>query len=97
MTLAEQYLDVKRKLFDKYYSFLNDEQRRAVFKTELERILVARNSRTSSGSQVLVRMLCRHIRKITIRASNSGIPIWQMTPDSKRVVRRLSISAISQG
>ena len=41
MTLAEQYLDVKRKLFDKYYSFLNDEQRRAVFKTEGSLLILA--------------------------------------------------------
>ena len=41
MTLAEQYLDVKRKLFDRYYSFLNEEQRRAVFKTEGSLLILA--------------------------------------------------------
>ncbi len=30
-TLAEQYIEIKRQLFDKYYGFLNSEQRRAVF------------------------------------------------------------------
>ncbi len=30
-TLNEQYIKIKRALFDKYYGFLNDEQRRAVF------------------------------------------------------------------
>ena len=31
MTLAEQYLKIKKELFEQYYSFLNEEQRRAVF------------------------------------------------------------------
>ena len=31
MTLAQQYLKVKKELFEKYYGFLNEEQRRAVF------------------------------------------------------------------
>ncbi len=30
-TIEKQYIEIKRQLFDKYYGFLNDEQRRAVF------------------------------------------------------------------
>ncbi len=30
-TIDKQYIEIKRQLFDKYYGFLNDEQRRAVF------------------------------------------------------------------
>ena len=34
MNLNERYLAAKRRLFDKYYSFLNDRQREAVYTTE---------------------------------------------------------------
>ncbi len=41
MTPNEQYLSLKRRLFDKYYSHLNDEQRRAVFTTEGNLLILA--------------------------------------------------------
>ena len=34
MSLGEEYLRLKRRLFDKYYSFLNKEQKEAVYTTE---------------------------------------------------------------
>lgn len=40
-TVEKQYLDIKRQLFDTYYSFLNTEQRRAVFKTEGNLLILA--------------------------------------------------------
>ncbi len=41
MTVNEQYLSLKRRLFDKYYAFLNDEQRRATFTTEGNLLILA--------------------------------------------------------
>lgn len=40
-TAEERYLSIKRKLFDTYYSFLNPEQRRAVFETEGQLLVLA--------------------------------------------------------
>ncbi|MBO7310679.1 MAG: UvrD-helicase domain-containing protein, partial [Clostridia bacterium] len=39
--LNSQYIQIKRQLFDKYYSFLNPEQRKAVFKTEGSLLILA--------------------------------------------------------
>ena len=39
--LGEEYLRTKRRLFDKYYSFLNDEQREAVYTTEGSVLILA--------------------------------------------------------
>ena len=39
--LGEEYLRLKRRLFDKYYSFLNDEQREAVYTTEGSVLILA--------------------------------------------------------
>ena len=39
--LGEEYLRLKRRLFDKYYSFLNDEQRRAVYTTDGSVLILA--------------------------------------------------------
>ena len=39
--LEEEYLRIKRRLFDKYYSFLNDEQREAVYTTEGSVLILA--------------------------------------------------------
>ena len=39
--LGEEYLRIKRRLFDKYYSFLNDEQREAVYTTEGSVLILA--------------------------------------------------------
>lgn len=39
--LAEEYLRLKRRLFDKYYSFLNDEQRDGVYTTEGSVLILA--------------------------------------------------------
>ena len=39
--LGEEYLRLKRQLFDKYYSFLNDEQRSAVYNTEGSVLILA--------------------------------------------------------
>lgn len=39
--IGEEYLDLKRRLFDKYYSFLNDEQREAVYTTEGSVLILA--------------------------------------------------------
>lgn len=40
-SLAKEYLSLKRRLFDKYYSFLNDEQRAAVYTTEGSVLILA--------------------------------------------------------
>ena len=40
-SLGEQYLAIKRRLFDKYYSFLNDEQREAVYTTDGSVLILA--------------------------------------------------------
>ena len=40
-SLGEEYLRLKRRLFDKYYSFLNDEQRRAVYTTDGSVLILA--------------------------------------------------------
>lgn len=39
--LGEEYLRLKRQLFDKYYSFLNDEQKNAVYTTEGSVLILA--------------------------------------------------------
>ncbi len=39
--LNTQYLQVKKRLFDTYYSFLNSEQKKAVFKTEGSLLILA--------------------------------------------------------
>ncbi len=39
--LGEEYLRIKRRLFDKYYSFLNNEQREAVYTTEGSVLILA--------------------------------------------------------
>ena len=39
--LAAEYLSIKRKLFDKYYSFLNNEQKDAVYTTEGSVLILA--------------------------------------------------------
>ncbi len=39
--IREEYINIKRQLFDSYYSFLNDEQRRAVFDTEGHLLVLA--------------------------------------------------------
>ena len=39
--LGEEYLRIKRRLFDKYYSFLNNEQRDAVYTTEGSVLILA--------------------------------------------------------
>jgi DNA helicase-2/ATP-dependent DNA helicase PcrA len=41
MTLAQQYIKVKKELFEKYYGFLNDEQRRAVFSIDGHLLVLA--------------------------------------------------------
>ena len=41
MNLNERYLAAKRRLFDKYYSFLNDRQREAVYTTEGNLLVLA--------------------------------------------------------
>ena len=41
MTLAERYIKIKKELFEQYYSFLNDEQRKAVFHTEGQLLCLA--------------------------------------------------------
>ena len=38
---GEEYLSIKRRLFDKYYSFLNNEQREAVYTTEGSVLILA--------------------------------------------------------
>ena len=38
---GEEYLSIKRRLFDKYYSFLNKEQREAVYTTEGSVLILA--------------------------------------------------------
>ena len=40
-SISEQYIQVKRQLFDVYYGFLNPEQRRAVFTTEGQLLVLA--------------------------------------------------------
>ena len=40
-TLQERYINIKKQLFEKYYSFLNPEQRRAVFNTEGQLLVLA--------------------------------------------------------
>lgn len=40
-SLAKEYLLLKRRLFDKYYGFLNDEQRAAVYTTEGSVLILA--------------------------------------------------------
>lgn len=40
-SLAREYLSLKRRLFDKYYGFLNDEQRAAVYTTEGSVLILA--------------------------------------------------------
>ncbi len=39
--IESEYISIKRQLFDSYYSFLNDEQRRAVFDTEGQLLVLA--------------------------------------------------------
>lgn len=41
LSLGEKYIYLKRQLFDKYYSFLNDEQREAVYTTEGSVLILA--------------------------------------------------------
>ena len=41
LSLGEQYIRIKRRLFDKYYSFLNEEQRKAVYTTEGSVLILA--------------------------------------------------------
>ncbi|MBE6577668.1 MAG: ATP-dependent DNA helicase PcrA [Ruminococcaceae bacterium] len=41
MTLAQRYIKVKKELFEKYYSFLNEEQRRAVFSIDGHLLVLA--------------------------------------------------------
>ncbi len=41
MTLAQQYIKLKKELFEKYYSFLNEEQRRAVFSIDGHLLVLA--------------------------------------------------------
>ena len=40
-TLQERYIDIKKRLFEAYYSFLNKEQRQAVFSTEGQLLVLA--------------------------------------------------------
>ena len=40
-TLQERYIDIKKRLFEAYYSFLNSEQRQAVFSTEGQLLVLA--------------------------------------------------------
>ncbi len=40
-SISEQYIQLKRQLFDTYYSFLNPEQRRAVFTTDGHLLVLA--------------------------------------------------------
>ncbi len=39
--IASEYIKIKKQLFERYYSFLNDEQRRAVFDTEGQLLVLA--------------------------------------------------------
>ena len=41
LSLNERYINVKKELFENYYSFLNEEQRRAVFQTEGQLLVLA--------------------------------------------------------
>ncbi len=41
INIAEEYIKIKKQLFESYYSFLNDEQRRAVFDTEGQLLVLA--------------------------------------------------------
>ncbi len=41
LSLNERYINIKRELFESYYSFLNEEQRRAVFQTEGQLLVLA--------------------------------------------------------
>ena len=41
LSLGEEYLRLKRRLFDKYYSFLNNEQKEAVYTTEGSVLILA--------------------------------------------------------
>ena len=41
LSLGEEYLRLKRRLFDKYYSFLNKEQKEAVYTTEGSVLILA--------------------------------------------------------
>ncbi|MBQ9113095.1 MAG: UvrD-helicase domain-containing protein [Clostridia bacterium] len=40
-TLQERYINIKKQLFETYYSFLNEEQRRAVFSTDGQLLVLA--------------------------------------------------------